>query len=54
MLKHVQANHKNITDIIPVDVVSNEIIVTGALCANSKKVNVFNCGTSCNNPLTWG
>lgn len=35
MLKHMQANTAMIGDIIPVDMVSNEVIVSGAFCANN-------------------
>lgn len=53
MIKHLHANPDSIGDIIPVDIVSNEVIVTGALCANTNTLNVFNCGTSSRNPHTW-
>lgn len=54
MLKYLHANSNNIGDIIPVDIVSDEVIVTGALCANTNDLNVFNCGSSSKNPMLWG
>lgn len=53
MLKHIHANPNAIGDVIPVDVVSDEIIVTGAMCANMKDISVFNCGASSRNPMIW-
>lgn len=35
MLKHIHADPNAIGDVIPVDVVSDEVIVTGAMCAKS-------------------
>lgn len=53
MLKHIHANPNAIGDVVPVDVVSDEVIVTGAICANAKDISVFNCGTSSRNPMIW-
>lgn len=53
MLKYLHSNPNSIVDIIPVDIVSDEVIVTGAICANLKQLSVFNCGTSNRNPVVW-
>lgn len=53
MLKHIHVNPDSIGDIIPVDIVSNEVIVTGAMCANNQEINIFNCATSSRNPMVW-
>lgn len=53
MLKHIHVNPNVIGDIIPVDVVADEVIVTGAFCASNQELNIFNCATSSRNPTTW-
>lgn len=53
MLTHIHVNPNLIGDIIPVDVVSDEVIVCGALCASNNELNIFNCSTSSRNPMTW-
>lgn len=53
MLKHIHADPNAIGDVIPVDVVSDEVIVTGAMCANTHNLSVFNCGASSRNPRIW-
>jgi len=40
--------------VIPVDYVADYCIVTGALMANCKQLNVFHCCSSNSNPVTWG
>ena len=46
ILKYMQGNGDNIGDQVPVDFVSDFIIVAGAAMANSKKLEVFNCAAS--------
>lgn len=41
-------------DIIPVDYVSNSILVATAFQANKRNLTVINNGTSHQNPTTWG
>ncbi|EAS00429.1 male sterility protein (macronuclear) [Tetrahymena thermophila SB210] len=53
MLKYIHANRNAIGDVVPVDVVSDQIIVTGALCANLRDLSVFNASTSSRNPMLW-
>ncbi|CAH2108616.1 unnamed protein product [Euphydryas editha] len=43
----------NILDLIPVDCVSNLIIVAASKMESSKDVAVYNCSTSAENPLTF-
>jgi hypothetical protein len=46
-------------DVIPVDIVSNGIIITTAHCAQISNPDgkgnlfIYNCGTSDKNPITW-
>ncbi|XP_034826751.1 putative fatty acyl-CoA reductase CG5065 [Maniola hyperantus] len=48
------AEPDNRLDLIPVDYVSNLIIVAAARCKCAKKVDVYNCSTSGDNPITIG
>ncbi|XP_072938820.1 putative fatty acyl-CoA reductase CG5065 [Epargyreus clarus] len=45
--------HNNI-DLIPVDYVVNVIIVAAAKCKRSSEISIYNCCTSCENPITIG
>lgn len=38
---------------IPVDVVADFIIVASAYNLNKNNLQVYNCGTSDRNPMTW-
>lgn len=53
MIRYLQADERSIADIIPVDCVSDQILVVAALCANNKETNIVNSGTSCKNPVEW-
>ncbi|EGR33136.1 hypothetical protein IMG5_060860 [Ichthyophthirius multifiliis] len=53
IIKHLNANPDNIADVIPVDCVSDTIIVSGALCAGSQNLRIFNNGISYKNPINW-
>jgi hypothetical protein len=44
---------KNIADVIPVDYVSNAIIVAAAKHANNPSLRIVMVGTSTNNPISW-
>ncbi|XP_045768140.1 putative fatty acyl-CoA reductase CG5065 [Maniola jurtina] len=48
------AERDNCLDLIPVDYVSNLIIVAAARCKCAKEVDVYNSSTSGENPLTLG
>jgi hypothetical protein len=54
VLKYTYAKRDNIADMIPVDYVSNTIIVSTALQANKPDLIVVHSGTSHVNPITWG
>lgn len=49
----VHGNVTNIGDLVPVDLVSNTIIVATALKAYKPDFTVMHCGTSHSNPITW-
>ncbi|EGR30131.1 hypothetical protein IMG5_141120 [Ichthyophthirius multifiliis] len=53
MIRYLEADEKSIADIVPVDCVSDQIIVSSALYAVNQSVNVMNCGTSFKNPVEW-
>lgn len=53
LLKVVQGNFKNVGDQIPVDFVSDTIIVAAAAYANSQEINVLHSASSTQNPITW-
>ena len=46
ILRFMHGNGKHIGDNVPVDFVSDFIIVAGAALANSKKQEVFNCASA--------
>lgn len=53
IVNFVRGDGNNIADLIPVDYVSNAIIVAAAMEANKPQLSVINCGTSHSNPITW-
>jgi hypothetical protein len=53
VLKYVYAKIDNIADLIPVDYVSNAIIVSTALQANTPGLTVVHSNSSHSNPITW-
>nr|XP_049696564.1 putative fatty acyl-CoA reductase CG5065 isoform X2 [Helicoverpa armigera] len=52
VLKVVKGRGTNITDLIPVDIVSNLIIVAATECKKSKHIKVYNCCSGPSNPIT--
>jgi glycerone phosphate O-acyltransferase/fatty acyl-CoA reductase len=54
LMKYSIGNPSNIGDQIPVDYVSNAVIVAAARFVNCPEVVVIHCGTSALNPVTWG
>jgi hypothetical protein len=54
LLKYVHGDVNNVTDIIPVDYVSNTILVTTALNAFKPGLTVVHANSSHKNPVTWG
>ena len=53
IVNYVYGNGENIADLIPVDYVSNAIIVATAQKANRAGLTVINIGSSHQNPITW-
>lgn len=53
ILHEVQGNLNNVGDQIPVDYVSDAIIVAAAAFAGSKNINVIHSASSTKNPLKW-
>jgi hypothetical protein len=54
IINYIPGGNDVTCDIIPVDYVSNTILVASALHANQPSLSVINCGTSHQNPVTWG
>jgi hypothetical protein len=53
MIRYLEADEKSFADIIPVDCVSDQILVSAALYAKNEELNVMNCGSSYKNPVEW-
>jgi len=53
VLKYVYAKVDNIADLIPVDYVSNAIIISTALQADKPGLTVVHSNSSHANPITW-
>lgn len=53
LLKIAIGNENNIGDQVPVDIVSNTVIVCGALFCRSQSPSVVHIGTSSINPIRW-
>ena len=54
VLGYVYGKHDNIADIIPVDYVSNAILVSTAMHAGIPELAIVHSNTSHMNPITWG
>ena len=56
ILKYLKGTGLNRFDVIPVDIVSNGILISIVNLANSndKRLKIYNCGTSVQNPITMG
>ena len=54
ILNYVYGSMSNIADIVPVDYVSNSILVSTALCADKPGLTVVHASTSHQNPVRWG
>lgn len=54
LLEYITCREDSISDIVPVDYVSNAIIVGTALEANKPGLSVCHSSTSHANPITWG
>ncbi|TNV85444.1 hypothetical protein FGO68_gene11996 [Halteria grandinella] len=54
LLEYINSKEDNVADIVPVDYVSNAIIVGTALEANKPGLSVCHSSTSHSNPITWG
>ena len=54
LINYIQANTDNNFDIVPVDIISNSILITSAYAAREKGcLHIYNQGTSQVNPLTF-
>ena len=54
IINYVPGHNDIISDLVPVDFVSNTIIVCTAIEACKPKLAIVHCGTSHQNPVTWG
>ena len=54
VLNYINTKKDNISDIIPVDYVSNAIIVSTVMCADKPGLTVVHSSSSHVNPVTWG
>ena len=54
LVNFIHGNSENIADLIPVDVVSNMILVGTAIQANKPNLRVVHIASSHRNPLKWG
>lgn len=53
IVREVFAKKKLVSDQVPVDYVSNFILVASAVGAAKKGLNLYHCASSSVNPLTW-
>ena len=53
VLNYLNSKIDNIADIIPVDFVSNAIIVSTVMCANKPGLTIVHSNSSNVNPVTW-
>lgn len=52
--RYLQSEFVTRADLIPVDYVSNTIIVSTAMIANKPGLTIVQSGSSASNPITWG
>ncbi|KAJ8721380.1 hypothetical protein PYW07_002155 [Mythimna separata] len=52
ILKVAIGRGSNVTDLVPVDIVTNLVIVAATECRKSKQLKVYNCCTGTSNPIT--
>ncbi|KAJ8730669.1 hypothetical protein PYW08_002082 [Mythimna loreyi] len=52
VLKVANGRGGNVTDLVPVDIVTNLVIVAATECRKSKELKVYNCCTANSNPIT--
>lgn len=53
-LRYVYGKANNVGDMVPVDFVSNSMIVAAMYYANTPEMQVVHCSTSHRNPIKWG
>jgi fatty acyl-CoA reductase len=53
IVNYIHGHGDNVSDCVPVDLVSNSIIVSTALCAYKPGLTVVHSSTSHSNPMTW-
>jgi len=56
LINYIRARGDNKFDLIPVDIVTNHILIATAYGAEKKpgEMHVYNCGSSHSNPITMG
>lgn len=54
IVRVINGDHKKIGDVIPVDLVSNTIIVASAHNFRQTNLPIYHVGSSDRNPITWG
>ena len=54
VINFIHGKTSNIADLIPVDIVSNLIIVSTAQQAKKPELKVIHCSSSNRRPITWG
>lgn len=54
VINYIYGRYDGIADIIPVDYVSNAIIVSTAMCADKPGLTVVHSNSSHLNPISWG
>jgi hypothetical protein len=54
ILPYVYAEYDNIADVIPVDYVTNGILVSTALLAGKPALTVIHSSSGHRNPVSWG
>ncbi|XP_026733194.1 putative fatty acyl-CoA reductase CG5065 [Trichoplusia ni] len=52
VLKVVKGKGSNVTDLVPVDIVTNCLIVVATECHKTNEIKVYNCCTGTSNPIT--
>lgn len=52
VLKVAKGRGSNVTDLVPVDIVTNLVIVAATECRKSNQIKVYNCCTGGSNPIT--
>jgi len=54
LVNSINGKKDSISDLVPVDMVTNAIIVSTAIGSQKAELKVVHCATSHLNPITWG